>query len=267
MLKRLVLIAMLALAATRADAIGYTDVYFNPNESGWGFFLVQSDTTQFLALFIYGQDGKPTWYTGQLTQDAAGNFNGTLYAFTGTYFPAPWQGVTGPNAVGTISFQPIDLYHATLIYTVNSIGTVIKTVQRQTLTPFVLSGNYSGSMAGSVSGCTDPTDNDAAFRGRYGLTVAQVADESATLTFTFVDTNHTGLVCTLAGPLTHYGRTYQMANVQTTCTDPAGSLGTHSNTVDAFNVTGEGIEGRWTGAVGAGCNVSLHFAAVRNVNN
>jgi hypothetical protein len=268
MLKRLVLVALLALAAARADAIGYTDVYFNPAESGWGFFLVQSNTTQFLALFIYGQDGKPTWYTGQLTQDAAGNFNGTLYALTGTYFPNPWQGVVGPNAVGTISFQPIDLYHATLTYTVNGVGTVTKAVQRQTLTPYALGGNYSGSMAGSISGCNDPTGNDAAFRGRYGLTVTQVADQSATLTFTFVDSVHNGLVCTLSGPLTHLGRVYQMANVQTSCTGgPNGPSGVHSDTIDGFNITGEGIEGYWKGNAGGGCNVSLHFAAVLNVNN
>ena len=193
MLKRLVVIAILALAAVRADALEYTDVYFNPNEAGWGLFLVQSDTTQFLALFIYGQDGKPTWYTGQSSQDAAGNYNGTLYALTGTFFGSPWQGITGPNAVGTISFTPIDLYHATVTYTVNGVGSANKTVQRQTLTPYVLGGNYSGSMSGAITGCTDPASNDPAFRGRYALAVTQAGDASATLVFTFVDTNHSGI--------------------------------------------------------------------------
>ena len=133
---------MLALAAARADALEYTDVYYNPNESGWGFFLVQSDTAQFLALFIYDKNGQPTWYTGQLTQDTAGNYNGTLYALTATFFADPWQGITsGPNAVGTISFIPTDSYHANVTYTVNGVGSANKTVQRQTLTPYVLSGN------------------------------------------------------------------------------------------------------------------------------
>ena len=36
---------------------------------------------------------------------------------------------------------------------------------------------------------------------------------------------------------------------------------------EAISVTGEGIEGHWTGNMGGGCTVSLHFAAVRNVNN
>jgi hypothetical protein len=43
-----------------------------------------------------------------------------------------------------------------------------------------MAGNYSGSMAGSISGCNDPSANDSAFRGRYMLAVTQVADQSAT---------------------------------------------------------------------------------------
>ena len=49
MLKRLVLILALLLTVARADALEYTDVYYNPVEPGWGVFLVQSDKTQFLA--------------------------------------------------------------------------------------------------------------------------------------------------------------------------------------------------------------------------
>ena len=266
MLKRIVFIAMLALAAVRADAIEYTDVYYNPAESGWGFFLVQSDTTQFMALFIYGQDSRPTWYTGQLTEDVVGNYNGPLFATTGSYFAAPWLGGT-VTPIGTISFQPTDLYHATLVYTVNGIGTITKTVQRQTLAQYVLSGNYSGSMSGSVTACTNPAGNDPAFRARYGLAVTQVGDFSTSLTFTFVDTNHAGVVCTVSGPLTHLGRLYQVNNAQFNCTGPGATPGTFVTTINSFHPTGQGIEGRITGDGGGGCVLSLHFAAVLDVNN
>jgi hypothetical protein len=265
MLKRIVLIAMLALAAARADALEYTDVYFNPSEPGWGVFLVQSDTFQFMAFFIYGPDGKPTWYTAELTNDGAGNYTGTLYAITGTYFANPWQGYSYSPA-GTASLKPTDIYHATLTYTVNGVGTVTKAVQRQTLTPYVLSGDYSGSMAGSISGCTDPAKNDPAFRGRYGLTVTQVGDTSAALTFTFVDVNHSGIVCTVSGPLTHLGRLYQL-NAQLSCTGPGQGGNPHSATIDSLHPTGQGIEGHLTGPTGGGCAASLHFAAVLAVNN
>ena len=265
MVKRLVLIVLLLIAAVRAEAIEYTDVYFNPVEPGWGVFLVQSDTTQFLAFFIYGSDGKPTWYTAQLANDGTGNYTGALYAITGTYFANPWQGYNiGP--AGTASFKPTDIYHATLTYTVNGVGTVTKTIERQTLTPYVLAGNYSGSMSGSLSGCTDPASNDLAFRGRYMLSVTQVADLSAILTFNFVDMNHSGIACTLSGPLTHLGRLYRF-NAQLSCTGPGQNGNSHSVTIDSLHPTGQGIEGHLTGSTGGGCAASLHFAAVLNVNN
>jgi hypothetical protein len=265
MLKRLVVIVLLLIAAVRAEALEYTDVYSSPSEPGWGVLLVQSDTTQFLAFFIYAADGKPTWYTALLSDDGTGNYSGALYASTGTYFASPWHGYA-INAVGTVSFTPTDLYHATLTYTVNGVGTVTKAVQRETLTPYVLSGNYSGSMSGSISGCTDPTANDAAFRGRYGLSATQVADESVTLVFTFVDAIHNGIVCTLSGPLTHLGRLYQF-NAQITCSGPGQSGNPHSVTINSLHPTGQGIEGRLTGQTGGGCTASLHFAAVLNLNN
>jgi hypothetical protein len=266
MLKRIILAVLLLAAAFSAKAIEYTDVYYDSNEPGWGAFLVQSDTTQFLAFFIYGQDGKPTWYTAQLADDGTGKYTGTLYAITGTYFYNPWTGYN-INPAGTASFQPIDVYHATLIYTVNGVGTVTKPVQRQTLTPYKLSGNYSGSAAGSVSGCSDATENDPTFRGRFALIVSQVADTSATLTFSFVDTTHNGVVCTLSGPLTHLGRLYQMANATASCTGPDTNTGPQPATVDSLHPTGQGIEGKWTGSVGSGCKAIFHFSAVLNVNN
>lgn len=260
MLKRLVLIAVLLFTAVRAEALEYTDVYFNPAEPGWGVFLVQSDTTQFLAFFIYGADGKPTWYTAQLAEDGTGNYTGSLYAITGTYFASPWQGY-GINAAGTASFKPIDVYHATLTYTVNGVGTVTKTIQRETLTPYVLSGNYSGSLSGSISGCTDSTGNDPAFRANANLAVTQVGDQSATLTFTLTSSNFTGLVCTLSGPLAHLGRLYQL-NGQSNCGGNSRAV-----TINGLHPTGQGIEGHWTGATGGGCTGSFHFSAVLNVDN
>jgi len=263
MLKRLVLIALLLLSV-RAQAVEYTDVYYNPAESGWGVFLVQSDTTQFLAFFIYGPDGKPTWYVAIIANDGTGNYTGSLFATTGTYFAAPWQGDV-VSTVGTVSFKPTDAYHATLTYTVNGVGTVTKTVQRQTLTPYVLAGNYSGSMAGSLSACTNPAQNDPNFRARYELAVTQNGDQSAALTFTFVDPNHNGIVCTLSGPLTHFGRLYQL-NGQLICTGPGQNGLPSPGTIEALHPIGHGIEGHFTVA-GGGCTTSLHFAAVLDVSN
>ncbi|HUH93785.1 MAG TPA: hypothetical protein VL742_11710 [Casimicrobiaceae bacterium] len=260
MLKRLVLVALLVLSV-RAQAAEYTDVYYDAAESGWGVFLVQSDTTQFLAFFIYGPDGKPTWYVAILASDGAGGYTGSLYATTGTYFASPWQG-NNATAAGTVKFAPTDRYHATLTYTVNGVATVTKTLVRQTLTAYQMGGTYSGSMAGSVAACSDPTQDDPSFRGNYKLTVTQDGDTDAALVFTFVDPTHSGTVCTVSGPLTHFGRLYQLAG-QIACT--GGNP--HPATLDALHPTGQGIEGYMTGTTGGGCQMSLHFAAVLDVNN
>src|ERR1700674_1392109 len=106
MLKRLLLTLLLLTASAQAAATDYTDIWYNPNESGWGVNVVQSDTFMFLTFFIYGADSKPTWFTGQVTLDASTNFNGTLFATTGTYYILPWAGASAV-AAGTVSFQPL----------------------------------------------------------------------------------------------------------------------------------------------------------------
>jgi hypothetical protein len=262
MLKRFTMLVFLALAVMRVDAREYTDVYYDTAEPGWGVFLIQSDTAQFLAFFIYGADGKPVWYTAQLADDGTGNFAGSLYAITGTYFLNPWQGYN-IAAAGTAKFQPSDPYHATLTYTVNGAGTVTKSIVRQTLTPYPMAGNYSGSMAGTISACSDPASNDPAFRARYGLAVSQTGDQSVLLTFTFVDQVHSGIVCTVSGPLSHFGRLYQVA-AQMTCAGPGANFGPIPITLQQLHPTGQGIEGHLTGTTGGGCMSSLHFAAVNN---
>jgi hypothetical protein len=278
MFKRLLVALLLLIAAFNATALEYTDVYYyhssaTVNEDGWGVFLVQSDTFIFIAFYIYGPNKQPIWYTAQLTDDSTGKYTGPVYATTGTYFGLPWNPADGtipPPQVGTATFAPTDIYHATLTYTINGMGPIIKPLVRQTLAPYKMSGNYSGSMAGSIGGMTcDPAVADPSFRAKYGLAVTQTGDTAATLVFTFVDTTHSGLVCTAAGPLTHYGRLYQMgAGTTVACTGPGQDGRARAYTIDSLHPTGQGIEGRLTGdAGGGGCTASLHFSAVLNVNN
>jgi hypothetical protein len=264
MLRRFALIILILTVAPPAAAASYNDIWYNPVESGWGVQVVQSNTFQFLTLFIYGTDGKPTWYTAHLTEDATGNYSGQLYATTGTFYASAWNPAQlTVAAVGTASFAPSDPYQATLVYALTGGPTVTKTVQRQTLTPSVLTGHYSGSLSGSVTGCTSPADNKSAVRGRFSLEISQVGDESATLTFSFVDTTYNGIVCTLSGPLTHIGSLYRMADTQYSCTGQGITPGTTSAIVERFHGTQQGVEGRWTASAG-GCTQAIRFAAVEN---
>lgn len=269
MIRRLILAVMLLVSATYACANTFNDVFFDVAEPGWGVFVKQSGTFQFLAFFIYGPNGQPTWYTAQLTDNGDGtalNYTGPLIATTGTYFASPWQGDIATQ-VGTATFQgsavPEDYFHATLTYTVNGVS-VTKTIQRQTLTPFHLSGTYSGSVAGSVSSCANAANNTGV-GARFNLTVAQVEDVSATLTFNFVDTAHSGMVCTLSGPLTHYGGLYTITTAQYSCSGAGFSPGgIVSASVNLLTLSAEGVEGKWTATTTAGCSQSIRFGSVSN---
>jgi hypothetical protein len=269
MIRRLIFAVLLLVSATYASANTYNDVFFDIAEPGWGVFVKQSSTFQFLAFFIYGPNGQPTWYTGQLTNTGDGtglNYTGPLYATTGTYFANPWQGDMATQ-VGTASFQgstvPEDYFHATLTYTVNGVS-VTKTIQRQTLTAYTLSGTYSGSIAGSVSSCTDPASNTGV-NARFNLILVQVGDVSATLTFNFVDTAHNGIVCTLSGPLTHYGGVYTIPSAQYSCSGAGFSPGgIVSASVNLLDQTGQGVEGKWTASTSAGCSQAIRYSAVSN---
>jgi len=253
MLRRILLVTILFLSAA-VDATDFSDIWFDPAESGWGVTVSQSDAFQFLTFFIYGQDGKPTWYTAHVTQDATGNYVGPLYATTGTYFAAPWQGAAA-TIVGTASFQPTSDYNATLTYTFTGGPTVSKPIQRQTLTAYNMSGSYSGSVSGSISGCLDPTSNLAVLRHRVDLTVAQNGDDSAMLSFTLAES---GGICTFMGPLTHIGRMYRITNAQYVC----GSNPATTANVEDLQLTNQGIEGRWTNDDGGGCTEAIRFGAV-----
>ena len=260
MLKRLLLIVALLITAARADALEYTDVYYNPTESGWGVFLVQSNTTQFLALFIYGTDNKPTWYTATLTQNPAGNYTGSLIATTGTYFGSQWNPAQLTVAsVGTVSFAPTDAYHATVTYTLTGGPTVTKTVQRQTLTQLKIAGFYDGALAGTQSNCQNPANNDPSLVTHVNLSNVQNGDTAAALNFKFLDE---GFTCRADGPLTHFGRLYKMTNAQFTCTGPGAPPNT-TVTINGLHPTEEGIEGHLTGRIN-NCDIDAGFSAVRS---
>ena len=113
----------------------YTDLWWLPSESGWGFGLFHHPTHQmFGTLFVYGTDGRPTWYVipaGQFVD--ATRFEGQLYRATGPYFGGPFNpSQVQPIAAGSaiIIFDQYNLDKASLTFVIDGV-TFNKFVQRQ----------------------------------------------------------------------------------------------------------------------------------------
>lgn len=240
-----------------ASATDFTDIWFIPQESGWGVNIVQSDSFLFATFFIYGQDKAPTWYTALLTFDGT-RYAGGLYRTEGSFWANPWNPAEHPDAVqvGTASFQPgVDAYHATLTYSVNGVGSVSKQIVRQTLTRIALGGIYVGGQSGAYSNCPTASQNGP-YTDTFTLDATHAVNDSATLKFAYAS----GATCTLSGALAQFGQLYDMPGATYTCT---GSLAfTTSAVVYELKATAQGIEGRLVANLPSGCRESASFSAV-----
>lgn len=74
-----------------------TDLWWNPDESGWGLALTQHGDTVFGVWYTYGEDGKPLWVVmpdGRFSQP--GRFAGKLYTTDGG---SPYGATFDPGSV------------------------------------------------------------------------------------------------------------------------------------------------------------------------
>ena len=111
----------------------FTDLWWNPNESGWGLSIVQHPTRVIFAVwFVYGADGKPVWYvlpSGSWT--SANVYSGTLYAVSGPPFTTSFNpSLVNQVAVGTGTLSFTDTNHGTWAYSVNGVSGS-KSISRQ----------------------------------------------------------------------------------------------------------------------------------------
>jgi hypothetical protein len=255
-----VVVTLLALASPGIRAADYTDLWWNPAESGWGVNLVQTDNFMFLTFFIYGQDNKPTWYTADLVLDATGAYSGGLYATTGTYYAQPWNPADAGAAqqVGNASFRPssANAYQATLTYVVNGVGTITKAIERQPLTAPTIGGQYTGGISAAQTNCSNSSSNGA-YKATYDLQVTQATAGVATFTFAYPT-----YACTLSGTLVQHGRQYVISGADYKCVRNGTTVFSGSANMSEITATAQGVEGRWRADVGSGCQENAQFSAV-----
>ena len=166
-------LALFAAANAYANSWGAdrSDVWWTPSESGWGAFISQQQDTIFMALFVYDENNRPTWFVSTLKYDLSiRTYGGDLFATQGPGFLGPFNpNLVTETVVGTAALQVvdetrssglvvIDMNRFNLTYTVNG-KTVRKVIERMTWAKNELSGNYFGGLVGYTSSCKSPSDN------------------------------------------------------------------------------------------------------------
>ena len=110
-----------------APAVNYTDLWWNPSESGWGLGITQQFGVMFLTWFVYEDTGRPIWYVASnCTVKASGHgCTGPLYQTRGPSGPTSSDTFdpsrVSVTQVGSIDVTFTDANHGMITYTVNGI--------------------------------------------------------------------------------------------------------------------------------------------------
>jgi hypothetical protein len=121
------------LAAGPAPLEDYTDMWWNPDESGWGISIQQHANNQVFATFyLYDRDGKPTWLVmpgGQWT--TAFTLEGAVYRASGPSSEAAFDAKR--VSVTPVGSTKIEFGHGdTATLSLSADGrTMVKPIRRQ----------------------------------------------------------------------------------------------------------------------------------------
>ena len=192
--------------STAVCANNYQDLWWNPNESGWGINISHQGDVMFASWFIYDANRQPTWiFLSRADRSGAlGNtFTGDIFQTTGTPFAVvpfvPLQS-TNITKVGTATMIFSDARTGSLTYSING-AQVVKQITRQTISPFNLTGSYFGGLKRDNIGT--PCVNAALNGSVLNQAIYSVSHTAATGALTITEVG--GTSCTFSGNTQVFG--------------------------------------------------------------
>lgn len=239
-------------AAGSATLTNFTDLWWTPAESGWGLNIAQQADTMYVTFYVYGQNGQPTWYSALLVHqgpqpDGSTLFAGSLDAYTGPYFGAPFNPVfVAGSRVGNATFRATSTTAATLSYNVGTV-TVTKAIERFLLREDNLAGSYLGGTSDVTSSCIVPGNNGFVSEESGAFTVAHIG--------TLMETRSPG--CTYTGSHAQQGQVSRFEGNYSCGNGASGSIAFFD-----LRVEPGGISGRYTGR-GSGCDFAGNIGLAR----
>jgi hypothetical protein len=249
--------ALILAVALPVRATDLTDLWWNPNESGWGVTATHQANIVFLTFFIYGQNGQALWLSSAASYastDASGDliYSGTLYQNTGPWFATSFNPASvAATPVGSATFTVTAVNNATLSYSVNGLQVTKSLVRQAFQFNNVINGNYFGGFIGDTSGCALPSNN-----GHFE--VESLVGISGTTSNTQVSIQGSNGSCTFRGPYTQAGR---MGRVDGTVSCTLGQVG--SVVIFEVEANSSALSARYNASYTNGCRESGHFGGVR----
>jgi hypothetical protein len=243
-------------AALQANAGPFTRLWYNPQEAGWGASFVQQLETAFVTLFVYGPDGKPTWYVAsdaRVVAYGAGAlpiFSGTLYRTQGPWHGGPFDpGKVDATAVGTVSLEALSKDRMRIHYLAEGVDRV-KELVRQTWQEPLVAANYLGTFnlrqapgAGGPPYGTMQFHADLLFHLDNGIALIRADDQFGRRCEYRGAHQQTGKLAKVAGDFSCTAGnggvqagsgTYEVSDFEVTANGFSGYLRTYSPTITQF---------------------------------
>jgi hypothetical protein len=211
-LHSLIAAAVMAIGVTTASCeahAGYlTDLWWKPDESGWGANVIQQDNIGFVTLFVYGPNGEPVWYAAPETRVVAIDgatglpvLSGPVYRTRGAYFGGSYDASKfQATPVGTISIVPLNSNYAQFRYSIEGV-TVTKVATRLTWMASPLESIGGLGYSGALSTMLRSPGNAPQVRRTQGNFTFELDADVATIRF-----QDAGAECTYRGPWVQAGK-------------------------------------------------------------
>jgi hypothetical protein len=247
-------------ASAASTGIDFTDLWYNPSESGWGVNLIQQNNIIFATLFVYGTDNSPRWFVASNLQGGGTTFTGQLFQTTGAAFSAPWNPAALTNTpVGTMTLAFNSATTGTLSYTVNGTP-VTKQIQRQTWSAENFSGKYIGGLTAQGTNCQNSPNGPILI---FDLLTVTHSVTSFSARVDFNNANNVASVCTFTGTYGQDGHLGKVnGNFSCTFGSTPGNVGTFN--MSQMAVTQNGFSAAFSGS-DQFCTYSGFFGGVRDV--
>lgn len=245
--------SVVALASTSAAAstntTEITDMWFNPDESGWGVNMILQNNVAFMTFFIYDENRNPVWYTAQLYFRTGFEWSGLVYASRGPWFGGtflPTSVTIRQAGTATFSMSESNLDRATLTYVIDGVS-VTKNLQRQFWTYENYSRIYAGGYSIRTTQCVPGIPNEV----EEVTGILEVNHNGASMSMNWVTSEFS---CIFVGTYTQQGKLGRVDGSYA-CTDTRRGTFTMSDmtpTVSGFtgHIEGQNQFCQWSGYIG-----------------
>lgn len=108
----------------QVPTVDYTDLWWNPAESGWGLAVTQQAQVMFLAFYVYDATGRAMWYVAPDCKVVAGGngCSGTLYKTMGPAFGAGFDPAqVHVTTAGSVNVAFTDANNGRVNYTIEGV--------------------------------------------------------------------------------------------------------------------------------------------------